>query len=114
MTATPDHFMVIGDDGVPRGVVDLAEMQANATRLMYQLAAAAGDDAEVDRISTEWAARLDPDDFGYVCAGALSLLTRCVLAPLLEVLDEVLPRTGFRAKLAKSRDHAEQTLGGAA
>ncbi len=35
MSATPDRFMVIGDDGVPRGIVELADLQANATRLMY-------------------------------------------------------------------------------
>lgn len=112
MSATPDRFMVIGDDGVPRGIVELADLQADATRLMYQMAAAAGDDAEVDRIGVEWSARLDPDAMGYAAAGALSLMTRNILAPLLEVLDEVLPDINFRAKLAESRDHAEVTLGG--
>ncbi|MBF6213822.1 hypothetical protein IU487_22660 [Nocardia puris] len=108
----PEQYMVIGDDGIPRGVVDHAQLTADATRLMYQLAAAAGDNTETDRIAAEWVDRLDPDAFGYTAAGALSLMTRCVLAPLLEVLDAALPHIGFRAKLAESRDHAETTLGG--
>ena len=112
MNDTPPKFMVVGDDGVPRGIVELADLQSDATRLMYEMAAAAGNDAELDRIGFEWSARLDPDAMGYVSAGALSLMTRNILAPLLDVLDEVMPKAGFRAKLAESRDHAERTLGG--
>ncbi|MFI9537472.1 hypothetical protein ACIG56_30045 [Nocardia fusca] len=112
MSATPDKFMVVGDDGVPRGIVELADLQANATRLMYEMAAVAGNDAELDRIGMEWTARTDPDDFGYTTAAALSLMTRHILAPLLDVLDEVMPKAGFRAKLAESRDEAERNLGG--
>ena len=108
----PDLFMVVGDDGTPRGVVDRDRMQSDATRLMYQLAAVAGDDVETDRVASEWVERLDPDAFGYVAAGALSLMTRNILAPLLEVLDEALPHVEFRAKLAESRDQAAKTLGG--
>ncbi|WP_051161330.1 hypothetical protein [Nocardia brevicatena] len=74
--------------------------------------AAAGNDAELDRIGMEWTARLDPDDFGYTAAAALSLMVRNIVAPLLEVVDEALPNIGIRAKLAESRDHAEATLGG--
>ncbi|MEU2035157.1 hypothetical protein [Nocardia amamiensis] len=116
MTATPDRIMIVGEDGLPRSVVDLASMQAHATRLMYQMSAAAGDNDALDRIGTEWAGALDPDFFGYVAAGALSLMARNVLAPLLEVLDTLSPSLGadLRAKLIESRDHAEQTLGGGA
>ncbi|MDO3647675.1 hypothetical protein [Nocardia mangyaensis] len=109
----PDPLMmIVNEDGTPRGVVDRDRLESDSTRLMYQLAAAAGDDAETDRIACEWVERLDPDAFGYVAAGALSLMTRCILGPLLEVLDEALPHIKFRAKLAESRDHAEETLGG--
>ncbi|UAK34177.1 hypothetical protein K8O92_10030 [Nocardia asteroides] len=109
-----DHVMVVGDDGLPRSVVDIASMQAHATRLMYQMSAAASDDGALDRIGTEWAEALDPDFFGYVAAGALSLMARNVLRPLLEVLDALSPALGadLRAKLIESRDHAELTLGG--
>jgi hypothetical protein len=112
MSPAPDSFMIVGDDGEPLAVVDSAKLSADATRLMYEMSAAAGDDAELDRIGTEWANEMHPDYFGYVCAGALSLMARCVLDPLLQVLDEVMPNAGFRAKLAESRDNAEDTLGG--
>lgn len=112
MNDTPDRFMVVGDDGVPRGIVELADLQANATRLMYEMAAAAGNDAELDRIGMEWTTRLDPDDFGYTAAAALSLMARNIVAPMLEVFDEALPNIKFRSKLAECRDEAEKTLGG--
>ncbi|MGW5376231.1 hypothetical protein ACWESM_12365 [Nocardia sp. NPDC003999] len=114
MTPTPDRFLIVGDDGLPRSVVDLADMQAHSTRLMYQMAAVASDNDALDRIGTEWAEALDPDFFGYVAAGALSLMVRNVLDPLLQVLDTLSPSLGadLRAKLVESRDHAERTLGG--
>lgn len=106
----PDHALIIGDDGLPLSVLDIDKMQSDSTRLMYQMAAAAGDRDELDRIGAEWAGSHDPDYFGYVAAGALSLMVRCVLEPVLEVLDGVMPAARFREKLAESRDHAEGTL----
>lgn len=114
MEDNPNRYMVMGADGLPRAVVDLAQVQSHATRLMYQMAAAADDDDRLDRIGIEWADALDPDFFGYVAAGALSLTARNVLRPLLEVLDTLAPELGvsLRDKLRESRDFAEQTLGG--
>ncbi|PPJ24150.1 hypothetical protein C5E45_28300 [Nocardia nova] len=107
-----DQMFVVGKDGAPRGMVDVDRLQSDATLLMYEMAAAAGNDAAVDRIGIEWAARLDPDAMGYTAAGALSLMTRNILAPLLEVLDRALPELKFREKLAECRDDAARTLGG--
>ncbi|WP_280314443.1 hypothetical protein [Nocardia wallacei] len=114
MTELPDHMMIVGDDGQPLGVVDVARLQCDATVLMYRLAAAAGDDAAVDRVAETWLSSVEPDYAGYVSATALSLMTRCVVAPLLEVVDRALPDVDFRAKLAESRDNAVETLGGGA
>lgn len=110
MDNLPNHAMIVGEDGMPKSVVDIGKMQSDATRLMYQMAAAAGDDAELDRIGTEWAMSHDPDYFGYIAAGALSLLVRNILEPTLQVIDEVLPHIGLRAKITESRDNAEETL----
>ncbi|WP_280246345.1 hypothetical protein [Nocardia abscessus] len=104
--------MVVGDDGVPRGMVNLPELQGDATRLMYALCAVAGDDAAVDRVSVEWLESVDEDEMGYLSAAALSLTVRCVVAPLLEVIETAMPEIGIRRKLAESRDQAEQELGG--
>lgn len=108
----PSHLIIKDANGSPHSIVDVDRLQAGATRLMYQYAAAAGDDAELDRIGTEWAANNPPDYFGYVCAGALSLLVRNVLEPTLQVLDRAAPQFDFRAKLVSARDNAEKTLGG--
>ncbi|WP_051756043.1 hypothetical protein [Nocardia sp. NRRL WC-3656] len=104
-------YVVVGDDGAPRGIVDVDKIQANATLLMYELSAAAGDDAEVDRICAEWAARLDPDAMGYTSAAALSLLTRNVLAPLIDVLEVATPGVEYRAKLAECREYTARLIG---
>lgn len=110
MTENPSHAMIVNDDGTPRGVIDIDKMQADATILMYEMAAAAGDDDAVDAVAVEWVERLDADSMGYVSATALTLLARNVLAPILEVLDELAPALKLRAKLAESRDHAIETL----
>jgi hypothetical protein len=109
---TQPRVMIIGDDGQPLSMLDIDRMQSDATILMYRLAAVAGDDAEVDRVAEEWLSSVGPDYAGYVSAAALSLTVRCILGPLLDVVDEALPHIDFRAKLAESRDHAERTLGG--
>lgn len=111
-TELPDQILVTDDDGSPLSIIDVDKMQSDSTRLMYEMAASAGDDAATDAIGIAWAAALHPDQMGYVSAGALSLLTRNVLAPLLDVLDEVMPKAQFRAKLAEARDNAEATLNG--
>jgi hypothetical protein len=105
------HAMIIGDDGTPTGIVDIARIQCDATVLMYRFAAAAGDNAAVDAVAIEFMHDRDADEIGYVTAAAMSLITRHVLAPVLDVLDEVAPTLGFRAKLAESRDNAIRELG---
>ncbi|WP_433681931.1 hypothetical protein [Nocardia sp. CA-119907] len=106
--------MVVGDDGIPRGVVDLAELQSAATILMYQYAAAAGDDDAIDTVSIEWLAKVDMDAAGYISAMALPMMAKNIIAPMLEVLGTMSPEleASLRSKLAESRDYAEQTLGG--
>lgn len=110
MNTPPSHAMIINSDGTPRGVADVDRIQSDATILMYQYAAAAGNDSAVDAVGVEWVECLDSDSMGYTAAAALSLITRCVLAPILDVLDEVAPQFDFRAKLAEGRDNAIETL----
>jgi hypothetical protein len=107
----PDHVMVIGDKGEPSAVIDMTRLQSDATILMYRLAAVAGDDDAVDSEAETWLSSVSPDYAGYVSASALSLTVRCILAPLLEVLDRAVPGHDFRRALAEARDHAIRTLG---
>lgn len=102
--------MIVGDDGIPTGMVDFAQIQSEATILIYAYAAAAGDDATVDAVALELLNEHDADTVGYVNAAALSLMVRCVIAPMLETIDRLAPNLDFRAKLAEARDNAIETL----
>ena len=110
MTENPTHGMIVGDDGIPTGVVNFAQIHSEATILMYQYAAAAGNDEAVNAVALELLNRHDTDTVGYVNAAALSLIVRCVIAPMLETIDKLAPNLDFRAKLAESRDDAIETL----
>lgn len=105
----PDQILVIDDSGQPKSMVDVDRLHADSVRLMYQMAVTAGDDDATDKVSTEWVGRLDPDYFGYVAAGALSLLVRNILGPVLEVTDRlgVDLRQGLRAAAENAEGLAE-------
>ena len=92
----PDDIVITDEVGRPKSMVDVAQLQSDATRLMYAMAVTAGDDAATDRVGEEWAGRYDPDYFGYLAAGALSLMTRCILGPVLEGVhvDDAIVRIG--------------------
>ncbi|UQE74699.1 hypothetical protein MYK68_18620 [Gordonia sp. PP30] len=82
----PSEFYVVDDQGMPLAHVDLDRLQADATVLMYDMASTAGDDASTDAVAAHWSGKHDPDYFGYLCAAALSLMTRCVLASTLDAV----------------------------
>lgn len=108
----PDNLVLTDDDGNAVGMINMPQLQSHATRLMYHMAASAGNDEETDRVGEEWALKFDsPQYFGWVCACALSLMTRHILGPALEVIDAQMPGNGLRAKLIDARDYADQTLG---
>ncbi|WP_328410338.1 hypothetical protein [Nocardia sp. NBC_00403] len=112
MTDTSGRYMTFGADGAPLGVVDLTEIQCRSTILMYQLAAVAGDNKELNRLVAAWLESVDADNAGLISATTLSLMVRNVVAPLLDVLATVAPEIDLRAKLRESRDYAQATLGG--
>ncbi|MGV9331060.1 hypothetical protein [Nocardia sp. NPDC003726] len=114
MPEVPERLLLLGEDGMPRGVVDVAELQSKATILMYALAAAAGDHEAVERVCEQYLETVDPDICGFVAAAALSLSTHNVVAPLLDVIETAMPELNIRDKLRESHEHAVQTLGGGA
>ncbi|WP_062984613.1 hypothetical protein [Nocardia anaemiae] len=112
----PTAFMVVGDDGLPRGFVDLDKLQDAATILMYRYAAAAGDDDAIDAVSIDWIEDVDTDAAGYITAMALPMMAKNIIAPMLEVLGTMSPElaASLRSKFAECRDYAQATLGGGA
>lgn len=105
----PSEAFIVGDDGTPKGHIDLDRLQADATMLAYELAATAGDDAATDRVAEDWmAATGDADYFGYVAAGALSAVVRHILAPTLDVAANF--GADLRPGLQESRDEVLRDL----
>lgn len=110
MSEIPPEAIIVDDDGMPIAHVDFDRLQADATMLMYEMAASAGDDNETDRVGARWAGSHDPDYFGYLCSAALSLLVRNVLAPTLDVASEI--GVDLRTGLRRACEDALRDLGG--
>ena len=107
-------FLVTDDDGTPSALVDVDTIHAAGTRLALDLAAAANNPDELDRITTGYLARHGVDAFGYVVAAALRSLVRDVLDPVLTVTDALhtqgLLTHDLRAGLADAARNAKETL----
>jgi hypothetical protein len=84
--------------------IDMDDVEANATLLMYAFAESAGDDARTDAVAAQWLDRIGPDNFGYTAAAALSMMTRHILAPVLDVAERrgVDLRAGIRDAYANA------------
>lgn len=106
----PADVFVVGADGLPIAHIDVDKLTTDASRLMFELAATAGDDDATDRVGEKWVASHDPAYYGYLCAAALSLMTRNVLAPCLEAAAAV--GLDLRAGLRKCATESLQELGG--
>ncbi|QSM00085.1 hypothetical protein SEA_CASHLINE_46 [Gordonia phage Cashline] len=109
MDSLPDRALVVDETGALTSVVDIEQLQADATRLMYAFAATAGDDEETDRVATKWASEHDPEYFGYLAAAALSFMTRLILAPTLDAAEAA--GLDLRIGLLQAARNAEHTLG---
>ena len=105
----PAEAIITGDDGIPVGHININQLQRDATLLMYAYAATAGDDDATDYVAAEWLERLgDPEYVGYVCASALSLMTRHVLGPVLDAAEQA--GLDLRAGLLAARNAAFRDL----
>lgn len=105
----PSEAFIVRDDGTPIGHIDIDRLQADSTLLMYEMAVTAGDDDATDAVAHRWVARHDADYFGYVAAGALSLMTRNILAPVLDVA-ETASKVDLRKGLREAYENAVTTL----
>lgn len=95
--------------------IDMDSLHADATVLGFHLAAIAGDDTEVEHLLFQ-ALAADEERFGMLSAATLRHVIDNVVAPLLDVTDE-LQKAGYlsqnmRAGLANARANAERVRGG--
>lgn len=110
MPDIPSEAIIVDNDGLPIAHVNFDKLQADATLLMYEMAASAGNDDATDQVGAKWAGRNDPDHFGYLCAAALSLMVRNILAPTLDVAAEL--GVDLRPGLRSACTDAFRDLGG--
>lgn len=94
-----DVYIVVDDDGSPIGMFDKDQIDTDAVKFAFELAAACADEHEVDRVVTKTIDKVGVDGFGYVAAAALSIMTKEILAPTLVVTDKV--GIDLRTMLAK-------------
>ncbi len=111
---TENTYLVTDDDGAPSAFVDMDQIQSQAVRFAFDMAAACGDRAELERVSQAHVAEAG-SAFGYVAAAALRNLAENVLDPVLDVTDK-LHQTGhlnhdLRAGLADAAANARKELG---
>lgn len=99
MPDIPENIIVLGKDGLPSGLLDVEQLRADAEHLMYEMAAASGDEAALARVADRWSAQHPGDYLIHVRSCALSLMTRMVVAHHLEQLDEADPGFDHRGWL---------------
>lgn len=104
----PAEAIIIGGDGLPVAHIDFDKLTSDATLLMYELCETAGDDAATDQVAVKWSSGHDPDYFGYLCASALSLTVRHVLAPTLDTCERL--GVDLRVGLRKASAEAHRDL----
>lgn len=102
--------VIVADDGMPIAHVDFDRLQSDAVRYMYEIACTAGDGVATDAVGAKWAMANSPDYFGYLCAAALSLMVRNILAPTLDVAAEL--GVDLRPGLKSACADALRDLGG--
>jgi hypothetical protein len=85
----PAAAIIVDDDGLPVAHVNFDRLTSDATLLMYEMATTAGDDAATDQVAVKWSSTHSPDHFGYLCASALSLTVRHILAPTLDTCERL-------------------------
>lgn len=109
-----NQYLVTDSDGAPTGFVDVDQIQAQATRLAYDMAVACSDPTHLEQVTTAHLAEAGAEAFGYVAAAALRILAEHVLDPVLQVTGE-LHRAGYlsqdlRAGLVDAAANATTTL----
>lgn len=81
------HIIITDQNGSPEGAVILEEIQAQAVRLAFDMAANCADPKALDEIASRHIEETGVEGFGYVAAAALMILARDLMQPILECTD---------------------------
>ncbi|MDZ7917591.1 MAG: hypothetical protein U5O16_38195 [Rhodococcus sp. (in: high G+C Gram-positive bacteria)] len=83
------HEVIVGDDGMPNGVLDLDVLHDAAHRLMFAMATNSGDPDALQRIADDFRRGLGSDTFRFVTAQALFNMTTLIVERLFTYCDKV-------------------------
>lgn len=81
-----NDFLIVGDDGLPVGSLNLEQIQNDGANLAFQLAANAGDEAKTRATLREAIRHHGNDGIGYVLVNAIPLLVDDILGPSFDVM----------------------------
>lgn len=99
-------YLVTDENGIPVSFFDKDQIDTDGVRFAFELAAACADENAVDQVVTKTIDRVGVDGFGYIAAAALSIMTKEILAPTLQVTDAV--GVDLRTMLGKLAAGAEE------
>lgn len=95
-----NDFLIMGDDGLPVGSIDLEQLQNDGANLAFKLAAHAGDEAKTKATLREAVETHGHEGIGYVLMNAIPLLTDDILGPSFDIMATA-TGTNPRAKMAE-------------
>ncbi|MGP5026773.1 hypothetical protein ACTXI4_16545 [Glutamicibacter ardleyensis] len=93
-------FLIVGDDGLPVGSVNLEQLQNDGANLAFKLAAHAGDESKTRATLAEAVVKHGHEGIGYVLMNAIPLLTDDILGPSFDVM-QAATKSDPRAKMAE-------------
>jgi hypothetical protein len=62
----PREYLIVNDDGMPTGFMNIDVIQATATRFAFEVAAASANTDRLDATAARYLGEAGPDTFGYV------------------------------------------------
>lgn len=114
LPADVTDFLIVDDNGMPIGSANIDQIQAQATRLAFEMAEHCGDPDELTQVTIRHMQEVGATGFGYVTAAALRIMTEHILDPLLDLTDALHQSGRFpydaRAGLADAAGNAREAL----
>ncbi|MDQ7910240.1 hypothetical protein RB614_37680 [Phytohabitans sp. ZYX-F-186] len=80
-----ETYIVVGDDGTPKAVVDLALLTEEGAKLGAAMALSCDDPERLDAITAEAVEKYDDPTYSFVISAALRMVTENILAPCMAV-----------------------------
>ncbi len=105
MPDNPNPLFITGRGDALIGMMDRAQLHADAEKMMHQFIAAEGDPAKLSRLTTIWLGRLDSEHLAPTALTAATLLAAC-LEKLRRAVLEINPKFDLHAQILAGFDKA--------